>query len=69
MKIGDLVTHDPCSSFLTNILTKLDGLNDPSPEFLLGVIVEKKGPRSRVFSYQLTDNLSWFDNDELKDID
>ena len=69
MKIGDLVTHYPGGSVIETILRKLDGTNDSKPEFLMGVVVECKGPRSRVFSYQLTDNLSWFDNDELKDID
>ena len=69
MKIGDLVTHYPEGSVIETVLRKLDGASDSKPEFLMGVVVECKGPRSQIFSYQLPNHISWFDNKELKDID
>lgn len=70
MKIGDLVEHDPSSSPIEVILRKLDGCNDDediTPDFTLGVIVDKKKFRYRVFSHQLP-QLCWYDNSELKSV-
>ena len=68
MKPGDLVSHNPSDSPIEVILRKLDGCNDEediTPDFNLGIIVDKANSRYRVFSHQLP-QLSWYDNKELK---
>tara|TARA_B100000424_G_C22653402_1_gene360074 strand:+ start:82 stop:294 length:213 start_codon:yes stop_codon:yes gene_type:complete len=67
MIIGDLVSHSPTGSPIEVILRKLDGCKDEdiTPDFSLGVIVDERNSRYRVFSHQLP-HLSWYDKQELK---
>ena len=68
MKIGDLVEHHPEDSPIESILRKLDGCNNDeaiTADFDLGVVVDKRKSRYRVFSHQLP-HLCWYDYQELK---
>ena len=67
MIVGSLVSHNPAGSPIEVILRKLDGCNDDdiTPDFNLGVIVDERNSRYRVFSHQLP-QLSWYDKEELK---
>ena len=68
MIVGDLVSHNPTGSPIEVILRKLDGCNDDediTPDFNLGVIVDERNSRYRVFSHQLS-HLCWYDKQELK---
>lgn len=66
MKVGDLVRHNPEGSAVENILQKLSG-DEFVPDFSLGVVVESKNRRMRVFSHQLRD-VFWYSISELKKI-
>ena len=67
MKVGDLVRHEPNGSPIEVILRKIDGCNegDLTPDFEVGVIIQKAVKRSRVHSVQLY-SACWYDNSELK---
>ncbi len=64
MKIGDLVKHNPKGSIVESILRKI-ATDEIQPDFRLGVVVDQKQQRSRIFSHQLSD-VFWYDNTELK---
>ena len=70
MKIGDLVEHHPADSPIEAILRKLDGCNDEetiTADFDLGIVVDKRKSKCRVFSHQLS-RLCWYDDQELKTV-
>lgn len=67
MKIGNLVDHNPSGSPIEDILRKLSA-DDITPDFKLGVIIDIKDKRARVYSETLR-GLFWYDNSELLIID
>lgn len=64
MNVGDLVEHAPDGSTVERILRKLSS-GEIDPDFVLGVVVEQKKQRCRVFSHQLP-GVYWYDKSELK---
>lgn len=66
MNLGDLVFHYPHGSPIDVILKKLspEGF-EPEEDFSLGIVIECKGEKSRVFSSQLN-GLRWYLNSELR---
>lgn len=67
MKLGTLVKHDPDGSPIEAILRKLSS-DELNCDFSLGLIIDIKGKRSRIYAESLK-GLFWYDNSELLIID